>query len=338
MALRTLRLLASAACALILTMGGCYEIPPVIHRGYVGGPTAQGWPPLAAYHAEPFHPRNRWFQREFGGRSPQGDLLPAHADEPLGAAEKYSPVDRAELCALLEAILLSENDRAKLSGAPVADLRQAVTEAIFRSDALAEASRVQSRAGNAAAEKDLVATLLRAARRTGDEVKRLENVLPPEAEPPPLREGEWLEAEPAATDGDSAPPSLFSSAGDLRWTRVLREKDALSTPRWVLLRLRVALDERGEPLLLSIANECWELEGGGTTGIRSWRFDRAEWLSGREPWHEVPGVTMSTLPVVPASTKAPSQAYTRVLDFERKAAQLGRVKEALRRLLDSSSG
>ena len=323
----------------VMTAGGCYEVPPIIPQGYVGGPTARGWPPVTAYHLEPFHPRNRWFQRAFGGRDGQGGLLPVHADEPLGTNTRFSLVDRAELCALLEAVTLVDNDRAGSSGLATADSRQGVTEAIFRSDLLAEASRLRSQGLMADEEKELVSSLLRVARSVGEEVKCLDGGLPPEAEPPPLRTGEWLDAEATAVSNVPFPPSLLPSTADMRWTRVLEEKPAGSfQQRLVLLRLRVALDQRGEPLLLSIGSECWQLWGDGKTVSHLWRFDRAEWLSGREPWREVPVGGEIITPGVPVPAEAFSQAYTRVLDPGRKAVQLLLVKNALRPLLELSSG
>jgi len=331
---RPLLLFTSAG---FLLFGGCYEIPPIIPPSYVGGPVAPGWPPLLAYHRDPFHPRNRWFQRAFGGRDREGDLLPPHADEPLGIVAQYSQVDRAEMAALLTTILKEEEDGITKSPFHADGSREAVSEAIFRSDALLEASRIQSQGPKTAGEGELAALMLRVARganeETGAKIKRLEETLPPEAEPPPLRNGDWLEADPAALASSARLPlQLFPSPGDLRWTRLLQEKSTGSSrPRSLLLRLRVALDERGEPLLLSLASECWELGG---ESARVWRFDRAEWLSGREPWHEAPeGAIPSIVMAPPAPAEAFSKPYVPVLDPRQRAGQEKLVKDALGPLL-----
>jgi hypothetical protein len=282
-----------------------------------------------AYHRDPFHPRNRWFQRAFGGRDSQGGVLPAHADEPAGIATRYSPVDCAELTALLEAVLREEENALRENGLREADPRGAVTEAIFRSDSLHEAARIHSLGPRTARENELVSLLLRVGRGGGEAVERLEESLPLEVEPPPLRQGDWLEAELSGSVwNDGLPSRGFPSPADLRWARLLREKPTGSSlPRSVLLRLRVGLDGRGDPLPLSLASECLEVKGDE---VRVWRFDRAEWLSGREPWRESSEGAKSPASALPAPpAEAFSRPYVRGLDSRQREKQKKLLKDAL---------
>jgi hypothetical protein len=283
-----IRLLGATARAVLLALAaaapGCREYPPVIAPDYIGSPTAPGWPPLAVYDVDPFHPRNRWFHRAFGTRTAAGDIVPPHADEPFALLAAPSRVDAAELGALLEAALAT----ALLDTAPVDPTRVAprerVADAIFRADALAEASRLQaSLPADDPAEAVLVPLLLRLAAGSAERLAG-EGGLAHELEPPPLREGAWVEAPvPAA-------PGLAPSPFDPRWTLALRREAAPGgRARVALLRLRSGLDARRAPVLLPLASECWEIEEGGEDGAAAvWRFDRAEWLAGRDPWRRVP--------------------------------------------------
>jgi hypothetical protein len=187
-------------------------------------------------------------------------------------------VDAAEIAALLERILESPGpERAT-------DTRAWVADAILRSDALAEASRLHAALPpDHLAVREAVPLLLRLA--GGDPPPPLDPEAARAIEPPPLRSGEWTEAAPPPE------PGLLPSPHDPRWTL------AFVSPGWpdedrsraVLVRYRAALDREGAPILLPIASEAWELGGsGGCAGASAWRFDRAEWLAGREPWRHLP--------------------------------------------------
>jgi len=244
-----------------LLIAGCYEIPPTIPPDYSSSPAALAWRPLTVYAREPFDPRNRWFHRAFGLRGIQGEIHGPRADEPFSTLLTLGPVDHAELRALLETI--------ESIGS---------TEAIFLSDVLAEASRLHAAAVKDGPTGDLVALLIRVARKGVEgELSSLEST--PLLLAPPLRDGIWTE-EPAPKA-----PGLLPSTHDPRWTLALRSR---ARPRHaVLLRLRVALSPEGGPVLLPLVTECWEIDHRGTDGTyRVWRFDRAEWLHARDPWRE----------------------------------------------------
>jgi hypothetical protein len=277
--------ISRTAAALLVATAGCREYPPQIPPDFIGSPAAAGWPPLAVYVIDAFDPKNRWFHRAFGSRSLSADIIAPHADEPCPLSVP-SRVDAAELIALLERIPASPS-----SGGATA-VRDLVAEAVFRSDALAEASRLQAKLPpDALAVKEAVPLLLQLA--TGDPPPPLDGPAARALEPPPLRGGEWVETAPLEA------PGLLPSASDPRWTRsfIPRDRpDGGSRHRALVVRFRVTLDRRGSPLLLPIASECWELERGedGATG-NVWRFDRAEWLAGRDPWRRLPEETEITI-------------------------------------------
>lgn len=274
---RFCRCIRWATTVFLIAAPGCREIPPRIPPDFIGSPAAPGWPPLAVHDLDPFDPKNRWFHRAFGSRSPGGDIVAPHADEPCSFSTP-SRVDAAELTALLERILASP-----AAGGAVA-IRERVADAIFRSDALAEASRLHAAPlADGLAVREVVPFLLRLA--AGDALPPLDPEAARALEPPPLRAGEWVEAAPPET------PGLLPSPFDLRWTRafVLRGRSDGDRSHAVLVRFRVAIDRQGAPLLLPIASECWELEEGeGEAMASAWRFDRAEWLAGRDPWRQLP--------------------------------------------------
>ncbi|HVR76079.1 MAG TPA: hypothetical protein VMT52_17235 [Planctomycetota bacterium] len=281
----------ASSCALILA-AGCYEISPEIPDGYIGSPAAPGWPPPAVYDADSLHPRNRWFHRAFGRRGLEGDALPAPPDAPSGSLMTLGPVDRAEIAALLARSAADRESAAR--GALVTSPRARAADAIFRSDALAEASRLAAEAGESPGGRGIVSLLLAAARaRVGSQPLP---ALPREAVPPPLREGEWIEKPPPRTRG------LQPSAADIRWTRVFAGRER--PKHTLLLRLRTALDLDGKVALLPLASECWESETtDGPPRFRVWRFDRAEWLRGGDPWRAIPPGTAITIrsPLDPSS-------------------------------------
>lgn len=94
------------ACLTILGFGvpACFEVPPVVPEGYAGSrPKAQSVP-LAVYAPEPFHPANRWFQRAFAPRDARGRLGALDPAAAWSSMERGTPVDHAELHALLARI------------------------------------------------------------------------------------------------------------------------------------------------------------------------------------------------------------------------------------------
>lgn len=270
--------LRRAMLAGLALAGACHEIPPEIPPGYIGSPAPKGWPPLTVYRLEPLHPRNRWFHRAFSARAPGGEILPAHADEPFGRLESSSPVDRAEIAAILESVAAED------AGSSPTGRRAAIGDAMFHSDLLAEAARWHAIGLADASAREVIASMLRVARSARVDLL-LKDLHLPELAPPPLRGGEWRDAELPAL------PGLLPSAQDPRWTRLLRARGPQD--RALLIRFRAGLDGAGRPALLDLASECWEIElardgAGGGAAKRVWRFDRAEWLHGREPWHEAP--------------------------------------------------
>jgi hypothetical protein len=261
----------------VLLSGGCYEIPPVIPSDYSSSPVARSRHSLSVYANEPFDPRNRWFQRAFGARGLRGEIRRPRADEPFSTFILSERIDHAELRALLGSIEEESRRAPQRSLSPLA----VVTRAIFLSDVLAEACRLQA-AGEGARRMptdDLVALLIAVARQ-GVDAEELPSVeLAPLLQAPPLRDGAWTEG--------SAPgvPGLLPSTHDPRWTLVLLSRARPGAA--VLLRLRVALSSEGGAVLLPLASECWEIRRRGKDVThRVWRFDRAEWLHGRDPWLE----------------------------------------------------
>jgi hypothetical protein len=275
--LRRLLILAAALSALA---GGCYELPPKIPADYARRPLPAAWPPPSVYAAEPFHPANRWFQRAFGPRDEAGHPLPAESSLPFPLLDTAGPIDRAELLALLESLV-----REGLP--PEAD---AVTRAMLHADLLAAAARWRRGAGaeealalaHESAAKALAAVPLEADRRL---------------QPPPLRSGAWVAARAA--------PGVEPSDADLRWSRMFysfeeppaaarREagEEAERPPaRAALLRLRMVAGPGGVPERSELPSECWLLERtpGGEVEPRLYRFDRAAWLAGEDPWRESAG-------------------------------------------------
>jgi|SoiMethySBSTD1v2_1073268.scaffolds.fasta_scaffold13316_10 hypothetical protein len=258
-----------------LAAASCYEIPPVVPPDYAGSATATGWPPLAVYDDDAFDPANRWFQRAFGSRDSSGDVLAPHADEPTALLDHPSPVDGVEIAALLEAI----ESAPPLSPGELGTRRRGA-RAVFLCDTAAESSRIEAQWSAGAGGKEIAARLRRIATR-----EPLRELLPPastaELTPPPLREGTWKRRElPSA-------PGLLPSPLDRRVTQAFESEDGHVR---ALLRLRCVLE--GEAWVETpLGSECWfETAGGVEPGARGvWRFDRAEWLQGREPWREVPG-------------------------------------------------
>jgi hypothetical protein len=193
-------------------------------------------------------------------------------------------VDRAEILALTAEVAGDWLREDAPSGGP----RDGLVRATFRADLLQAALALSGPRGESRALDDDLIRLIRAARLPagGDP----ETDLPDLALPPPLRDvpTAWLEDPPPAT------PGLVPSAHDLRWTRRARAPAADGEEyRSILLRLRVVLDERGEPVLLPSPSEAWELRAGPSGDApleaRVWRFDRAAWLSGEDPWTVLDG-------------------------------------------------
>lgn len=89
-------------------LSGCYEVPPEITEDYYRAAVEPGWPPLAVYHADPFHPANLLFHRLFIlGAGPRGGDFPVSRRGPLDR------VDRAEigfLCERVRATLVTGED------------------------------------------------------------------------------------------------------------------------------------------------------------------------------------------------------------------------------------
>lgn len=332
---------------------GCYEIPPSLPEGYVGSaPEAPGWPPPAAYHAEPLHPLNRWFHRAFSARDSSGALAGVDAADPLPRWKHLRSVDLAELAALTE--ILARERPAPLAGAG----RQAITDLALRSDALQVAAWLEAEDPATDSPLDvsgglsrrLVRRLLDLAGGTG--APALESG-PPEVEPPPLRQGQWDEL--ALDVGTGLQPQ----ASDLRWTRVLFCSGGLHG-RWrlVFLRLRVLLGPEGEPELVPLASECWEVEGAlerkdgepaqaansrGNSPLRLWLWDRARWAAGEDPWRECAGAAPDggSPGFLDALSEAPrAVAAGRCREYAPRSppepaarAQLEQARESLRRLL-----
>jgi hypothetical protein len=106
----------------VLVSVSCREIPPRLPEGYLGGPSARGWPPAAVYHPDPFHPANRLHQRLFllsqDPPPPPSSSLPSPAPR-----SDLDPLDRAEIDALLERSLAPSSTVDALAPASRARLR-----------------------------------------------------------------------------------------------------------------------------------------------------------------------------------------------------------------------
>lgn len=243
-----------------ITILGCYAIPPRIPQGYVGSPAREGWPPHAVYELDPFHPRNRWFHRQWSGRTIEGRIVQARADEPMSLLRSPSRVDVAELLAILVAL-----EAEPVRELAAQDTRQRISDALFRGDLAREAARVRAE-WPPGAWRDDTARRLEALASRGPSLN-LDDEREPWLVPPPLRTGKWETASQPDANG------LLPSAVDARSTRVVRRTEP----------------EPGTALERGIASECWLLEPGKKVNSRRvYRFDRAEWLHGREPWRLVP--------------------------------------------------
>lgn len=89
-------------CVTVL-LAGCYEIPPEIPEGYIGGGAAPGWPPVAVYHRDPFHPSNLLYHRLFilnrqGGQGHEGE-------DSRAVGQNFDRVDHAEITALAHRLI-----------------------------------------------------------------------------------------------------------------------------------------------------------------------------------------------------------------------------------------
>lgn len=95
---RRSRVSRRAAPAWLLVLAcGCYEIPPTLPPNYIDGAGEPGWPPLRAYHSDPFHPANVLFQRLF-----QLECEGACGDVPVPERGAISAADRLEILVLLD--------------------------------------------------------------------------------------------------------------------------------------------------------------------------------------------------------------------------------------------
>ena len=96
---------ATGAATGVLVLLGCYEAPPRLPPDYHSQPPPRGWPPAAVYVEDRFHPANRWFHRAFSARDAGGQPLAAPSDVADSPLAEPTAVDRAELLALLAALL-----------------------------------------------------------------------------------------------------------------------------------------------------------------------------------------------------------------------------------------
>ncbi len=264
-------ILMGFSCVVGLT--GCYELPPVIPRGYVGSLPAPGWPPLCVYDSDPFSRSNRWFHRQFSDRSSDGEILRARADEPFGLMVNPSAVDEAEVLAILRA-LVAEPPIKPNPG----ELRACLSYSIFCSDLFQESCRIGVEWPVSRRREDIICLLRHFAGFSGPTARDWKSEV--FVAPPPLRQGEWQEMQAPMA------PGLAASVVDPRGSRLFfRESPRRES---LLVRCRV-LPREGEGLeALPIANECWQIvedEDGFAYNVL--RFDRAEWLQGRDPWHAI---------------------------------------------------
>jgi hypothetical protein len=318
---RTMRKLC---LVLVLAVGCHEAPPEIPPGYVGSAPPAFGWPAPVAYDLEPTHPLNRWFQRAFSRRTTEGDLEPAWSEDPLPLLEVDSAVDRAEIESLTRAILAERRahpEASVRSVSGVARAEAAVSCSIFASDAL-QLALLTRHFGSTGGLSPLTSSLLEAAELPPDaEMVETAALLRGRLAPPPLREGAWVEV-PGSGEGGHGPTS--ADARWTRVFRETGPAGAGAAPRSVLIWLRVALDRSRRPLPLAVPSECWELsraepaptaptvereiEGdsdleasdesdspedfdSGTFAriqdlppARVWRFDRARWTVGADPW------------------------------------------------------
>jgi hypothetical protein len=158
--------------------------------------------------------------------------------------------------------------------------------AVLGSDILAVAARERGKGRN------LAETLGRAALRLASEdPPGTDGYHPPETGtwtlPPPLRDASWKEAK------DPIAPGFRPSPSDLRWTRIYRREG--SPHAAALVRLRIGVDARKEPVLLPLGSEAWILEERGegrppAPGV--FRLRRSRLLAGVDPWEDATGSTI----------------------------------------------
>ncbi|MCH2376106.1 MAG: hypothetical protein MK538_18120 [Planctomycetes bacterium] len=274
----------------------CYEIPPYVDQGFFEDAVVEsaGTPPKA-YTSLPFDARNRWFERAFsrtvaavpGPEEEGGEFRPARfaTATPLASSERYNEVDCAEIVALLEEVLRTDNSSAT-------SCRDGVARTLFHTDLLALAAGMRAPRGASRpspggasglyvqAQQSVLQAAQLAARRRGGQ-----SCVPPA---PPFASGEWCDA--ANGDGLRLPDGFLPSARDLRWTQVLSRRPTAERPRAsALVRLRVALGPDGESEMLPIASEVWLLEEESPRRAEVWRFDRMRWIEGGDPWRAYEG-------------------------------------------------
>ena len=277
-----------------LVVSACYQVAPQVPEDFSRRPRSDGLAPIAVYTEDPAHPANRWFQRAFSERDRDGRFVAPRTDAPYVPRHAYQPVDRAEILALLEVV-----GRHGLAASPV-------SQTLLETDLFAESERLR------ASDNELAQAYADAAR--GVSAARVEDS--PGLAPPPLRDGLWLEV------AGSLAPGLRATPADFREGRIYYGFDSTSSglggPRPVtelpaprraaLVRYRVALD--GEGIRATpVASEAWVLErarsaaGEGDSLLsRVFRFDRAAWWRGGEPWRELPAAESLRIrnPVEPA--------------------------------------
>jgi hypothetical protein len=298
---------------LAAALSGCYAIEPDPAE-LEGKPLPPGWPPPAVYDRDPLHPANRIFQRLFVLGDGAAAMSPGErdADIPFSLRQAFGEVDRAEIASLFEALARGEGG----SFPSIPSVR-----AVFQSDLLAIGTRERGE------NRGLAEILGRAALRLASEVpsgadpsarvppdpsRRVPSPVdapgrvrrerypriyaapgvgadrypPPETGagmlPPPLRDPSWKEEETAIAAGFRPSPA------DLRWTCIFRRA---GFPRAAaLVRLRIGIDSRKEPVLLPLGSEAWILEERGegrSPAPRVFHFRRSRLLAGADPWDDV---------------------------------------------------
>ena len=272
----------------LFLLAGCYEIPPRVPEGYVGGPAEPGWPPPAVYDPDRFHPANRLFQRLFVlGVRGSGGADPASGDVPFSTRRDLGAVDRAEVRGLLDA-LGREEPGSSFPADPAARglLASDLLWLAARLEALRVAGAGPPPPGNMVerAEAPAGGSMQPSIRSLSGAARALAAVDAPAAAaplPPPLREAGWTEVEAPPV------PGLRPSLADLRWTRAFRGGG--ERPAIALVRLRIAAGPDGRPLLLPLGSEAWILTPGGEGRLaaRAFRYRRSKLIHGEEPWEEV---------------------------------------------------